>query len=111
MSYAPNGAAVIEVPINITVNQHSATIDGLVDRRKFLHMGMLANLRGEVERDLQPVDLLVKTVNRTLAPAPGGFGSAAATPAFEQPAAGAFVGRRSGCAVENDKVWTACRVP
>ena len=65
MSYAPNGAAVIEVPVNITVNQHSETIDGLIDRRKFLHMGMLANLRGEVERDLQPVDLLVKTINKT----------------------------------------------
>ena len=44
-------------------DQHSETIDGLVKRRKVLHMGMIANLTGEVERELQQTELLVETIN------------------------------------------------
>jgi WD40 repeat protein len=60
---ADNGGVVTEVPVSITVNQHSATIDGLVERRKFLHKGMLDNLRGDVDRELQPLEVLVKTID------------------------------------------------
>ena len=62
LTFAENGSVVTEVPLVLTVNQHSDTIDQLVERRKFLHMGMLANLDGEVERELQPIDLIVETI-------------------------------------------------
>ena len=62
MDFSEDKTVVTEVPVSITVNQHSETIDGLVERRKFLHTGMLQNLWGEVERELQPLDLLANTI-------------------------------------------------
>ena len=55
--------SVLLVPVRITVNQHTDTMSGLMQRRKFLHMGMLDNLASEVERELQPLDKLVHTIS------------------------------------------------
>ena len=49
------------------MNQHADTIDGLIKRRKFLHMVMVDNLIGEVERELQPLDLLIQTIKASSA--------------------------------------------
>jgi WD40 repeat protein/ankyrin repeat protein len=62
MDFAAGGIVVTEVPVRITINQHSETIDGLVHRRKFLHMGMLELSRAQVERELQPLALLLETI-------------------------------------------------
>jgi len=51
--------SVLLVPVRITVNQHTDTLSGLMQRRKFFHMGMLDNLVGEVERELRPLDTLL----------------------------------------------------
>ena len=55
--------SVLEVPVRITVNQHADTIDGLIARRQFLHMGMLNNLKSEVEQELKSLDVLLQQVS------------------------------------------------
>ena len=55
---------VLEVYLQVSVNQHSDTIDVLVQRRKFLHMGMLRNLQEEVARDLRPIDDMVAALGK-----------------------------------------------
>ena len=55
--------SVLEVPVRITVNQHADTIDGLIARRQFLHMGMLNNLKSEVEQELKSLDVLLQKVS------------------------------------------------
>jgi len=55
--------SVLEVPVRITVNQHADTMDGLIGRRSFLHMGMLNNLKSEVEQVLKGLDALLHTVS------------------------------------------------
>lgn len=52
LEFTATGGVLTQVPVAITVNQRAATIDGLVERRKFLHLGTLGNLRSEVEREL-----------------------------------------------------------
>lgn len=51
--------AVLHVKMGITVNQKADTIDKLVERRRFLHLGSLRNLKQEVESELQNVDALL----------------------------------------------------
>jgi hypothetical protein len=51
--------AVLQVKMGITVNQKAETVDGLVGRRKFLHLGMLRNLVQEVESELLNVVALI----------------------------------------------------
>ena len=63
MAFTAHGRGVNEVPLQITVNQHADTIDGLVERRKFLHEGMLENLQNEVEMELNPLDLIVTKIS------------------------------------------------
>ena len=55
--------SVLEVPVRITVNQHANTMDGLIGRRSFLHMGMLNNLKSEVEQVLKGLDALLYKVS------------------------------------------------
>jgi hypothetical protein len=56
---------MVVTKVRITINKHSETIDGLVHRRKFLHMGMLELSRAQVdkvERELQPLALFLETI-------------------------------------------------
>ncbi|MGB1597743.1 MAG: ADP-ribosyltransferase domain-containing protein, partial [Promethearchaeia archaeon] len=55
---------VLEVYLQVSVNQHSDTIDALVQRRKFLHMGMLHNLQEEVTRELRPIDDMAAAIGK-----------------------------------------------
>ena len=55
--------SVLEVPVRITINQHADTMDGLIGRRSFLHMGMLNNLKSEVEQVLKGLDALLYKVS------------------------------------------------
>ncbi|MGB1595370.1 MAG: ADP-ribosyltransferase domain-containing protein, partial [Promethearchaeia archaeon] len=63
MAFTAHGGGVNEVTLQITVNQHADTIDGLVERRKFLHLGMLENLNLEVEMELKSLDLIVQKIS------------------------------------------------
>jgi hypothetical protein len=56
--FTDNGA-VLQVTMGITVNQKAETVDGLVGRRKFLHLGMLRNLVQEVESEMLNVVALL----------------------------------------------------
>jgi len=49
------GCVLQEISIRITVNQHSDTIDQLIERRKQLHLGMLNNLKSEIEREFKKI--------------------------------------------------------
>ena len=53
---------VLEVYLQVSVNQHSDTIDALVQRRKGLHVNMLSNMLEEVEQELKPVDDAVHAI-------------------------------------------------
>ena len=54
--------AVLQVSMRITANQRADTVDGLMERRKFLHLGMLDNMASELDRELKPIESLLQTI-------------------------------------------------